>query len=811
MLMDSEAIAHKTIRLTFYTLFFAVPLIFLPGHVELFQFNKMITVYLGTIIITASWLIRMVIKKRILFRKTPLDIPILLFLISQVASTVLSIEPHTSLFGYYSRFHGGLFSTISYILLYYAFVSNMSSFLSYKREGGEQISAGWIGKASNLAGETGKESATKSNRMQPKKFRSPTSPLKLSLFFLIISTTIVSLYGILEHFGIDENYWVQDVRNRVFSTLGQPNWLAALLVMVTPLTLTPLLSEKQLLDRNARGANFARRLGQAIGLVNPPSKASAGNATVSDQKIVAPRAFSILMPYTLFGIFFLTLLYTKSRSGLLGFTLMYGAFWLLAWRTVRQQKQAAKSFLVTTSLILLLTAVVGTPFTPSAMSIINRIGPTTETAQSEAALSKAPLAELGGTESGEIRKIVWHGAIEVWRHSPLFGSGVETFAYSYYNFRPIEHNFVSEWDFLYNKAHNEYLNFLATTGAFGLGTYLFFIASYIFWSIRQIGIKNHESRIMNSSETKSDSPPNSLFILHNSLLPAFLSGFLGVLITNFFGFSTVTDGLLFFMFPAFAIALSPKEPTSINNEEEVNEKQPSLYQWLLSIIVIAIAIVLLFQVMTRWYADRLFTEGKALSDADKISQGLLLMQRAVRLVPGEPLFRDRLSLDLARSASALAQSQEATSSAQFAQLAKIHSDLVFLQNPVHLNFLKNRAATMLHLSAVDPLYRQEAEKALKRAIELAPTDPKLPYNLGLFYAADEPNKAIEGFKQSVGLKPDYEPAGLALAAAFEKKGQLEDAKLEYQAILEFFPSNQTALNALERLATVSGKRNEIRK
>ncbi|KKP99309.1 MAG: O-antigen polymerase, partial [Candidatus Levybacteria bacterium GW2011_GWB1_36_18] len=88
--------------------------------------------------------------------------------------------------------------------------------------------------------------------------------------------------------------------------------------------------------------------------------------------------------------------------------------------------------------------------------------------------------QLGGTDSGKIRLIVWRGAIDVWKNNPIFGTGVETFAYAYYKYRPIEHNLTSEWNFLYNKAHNEYLNYLATTGVFGLLSYLSFIAFFLF-------------------------------------------------------------------------------------------------------------------------------------------------------------------------------------------------------------------------------------------------------------------------------------------------------------------------------------------
>ena len=45
--------------------------------------------------------------------------------------------------------------------------------------------------------------------------------------------------------------------------------------------------------------------------------------------------------------------------------------------------------------------------------------------------SEAPIE--GVTESGDIRKIVWQGAIELWKQYPILGTGVENFAYSYYD------------------------------------------------------------------------------------------------------------------------------------------------------------------------------------------------------------------------------------------------------------------------------------------------------------------------------------------------------------------------------------------
>lgn len=124
----------------------------------------------------------------------------------------------------------------------------------------------------------------------------------------------------------------------------------------------------------------------------------------------------------------------------------------------------------------------------------------------------------GITDSEAIRMPVWKGAIKIWQRYLIFGSGVETFAYSYYLDRPAEHNLLSEWDFLYNKAHNEYLNILATTGSLGFLSYLSLLGGTI-WLIK----KN----------------------------PSLLGAYVSILVTNFFGFSVVIIGLYFFLIPAF--------------------------------------------------------------------------------------------------------------------------------------------------------------------------------------------------------------------------------------------------------------------
>src|SRR5258708_1342584 len=370
------------IEYLFYALFFLIPLVFYPKTSEVFEFNKIVGVYIFTTLIVAFWVVRMIQQNKVIFKRTILDIPLLLFLGSQIISTIISINTRTSIFGYYSRFNGGLLSTICYSLLYWAFISNFSA---------------------------------KNCRKLIKT--------------ILISATIVAVYGIFEHFGhsfsclfvagkFSDDCWVQDVQSRVFATLGQPNWLAAMLVALIPLSWS-----------------FALK---------------AGKTEKKKQNTIIWGGLSV--------IFFACILFTKSRSGLLGLAaadlIFWGGILYTNWKK-KEKKNDKKTFknllIVFTALhFLFLFAILifGTAVTPSLNDLFSHTKQVATVDTSE-----------GGTESGAIRAIVWKGSIDIWKHNPIFGTGVETFAYSYWQYRPVAHNNTSEWDFLYNKAHNEYLNF----------------------------------------------------------------------------------------------------------------------------------------------------------------------------------------------------------------------------------------------------------------------------------------------------------------------------------------------------------------
>lgn len=656
----------------FYFLFFTVPLILYPYTSELFEFNKMVLVYLVTSLIVAIWLIKSIFAKKIIFRRTILDIPLLVFLGTQLLSTVFSVDSRTSLLGYYSRFHGGFISYLSYSLLYWAFVSDMDK----------------------------------------------EKTLRVIKLFLI-SAAVVSLYGILEHFGIDKNIWVQDVQNRVFSTLGQPNWLAAFLIALIPVSWALSISNFKLKSEN----------------------------------------FFIFSAASI--IFFITLLFTKSRSGILGFIFVDLIFW--SFTIVKQKKQALVSLIILNSLILILILVIGTPWTPGLGQ------PKTNNQPS----ITGPALETGGTESGEIRKIVWKGAVEIWKHYPILGTGVETFAYSYYNFRPVEHNLVSEWDFLYNKAHNEYLNFLANTGTLGILSYLVLIGFNLYLLIHNFREKNHILNI------------------------AFFSGYISILITNFFGFSVVPVALIFFLYPAFAITLS-------NNQKLVSNKKLSKLntsQKVVSLIVISGLLWVVFNIVEYWYADILYANGETLNNQQKYVEARGILTRAIKLSPYESIFYDELSQSSVGIALALNQINEKDKAKDFITEAVSESQKAVNLSPANINLKRSQASLFFKLTLIDPNYLFDARDTLLSTVKQAPTDAKLFYNLGLTYAriGDIPS-ALQTLEKTIELKPNYKEARFAYALILIDKKENQKAKEQLQYILEKIdPNDALTKQQLEEL------------
>jgi tetratricopeptide (TPR) repeat protein len=558
-------------------------------------------------------------------------------------------------------------------------------------------------------------------------------PKKQTLSLLltaVVGGLLAAFYALPEHFGaspsclliqgqFDVACWKQDVQDRVFGTFGQPNWLATYLVGLLPVSW--FFSQKQ---------------------------------TGWQKKFWLVAV----------GVMLLVLWFTKSRSGLVaasaaGLTwaaLQYRQVW---WRKLRATLRSRWLRLAAGvgALVLLIAGGV----------LIGRAIPAAEGGES------FDLSQ--GTESGSIRLIVWRGAIKVWQRYPLLGSGPGTFAYSYYQDRPVEHNLVSEWNFLYNKAHNEFLNYLAETGLVGLLTYLVFLGG-LFYLLQQQLPKNSQQA---------------------SLAQAVTASLVGLTVAHFFGFSTVTSNLLLFLLPAIVLLIDDDLPKKLRPRR--------LWQKLAQLGIVLAALFLLWQIGRFWQADWQYAQAKKFQESLEYSQAVTALQQAIKLQPKEATYYDELANLYSKLALEYWLANKNEASQQLTEAAIQNSDFALLLNPRHLNFYKTRVRVFFILAQIDKQYFGQAEQVLQIAIELSPTDAQLWYNLGLTQQEEGKfDAAVRTLQHTVEIKPDYVRARAELGDLLVGLGQVEAGKEQYRFILEKLSPNdeetKAKLDALETSA-----------
>ncbi|MEW6102427.1 MAG: O-antigen ligase family protein [bacterium] len=170
-----------------------VPLAFSPNLEAIYDIPKISLLFFLSILSFVFLLRDWVRKKSILANLGLLEFFILLYLLTNIISTIFSISPFLSIFGIYRRYDG-INTLLCYILLF---------FLS-------------------------------SNIEKPKTI----------LYAVMIASGISAIYGILQHFGF---YIIPSVtgKERVISTFGNPNFFAAYLLMSIPIVLAFYLKEKK--------------------------------------------------------------------------------------------------------------------------------------------------------------------------------------------------------------------------------------------------------------------------------------------------------------------------------------------------------------------------------------------------------------------------------------------------------------------------------------------------------------------------------------------------------------------------------------
>ncbi|MDP2632980.1 MAG: O-antigen ligase family protein [Candidatus Curtissbacteria bacterium] len=602
-----ESIADRGIFIVYLALAVITPLLFSTRNSELFEVPKMLFVYFAAVLIATLAHIKFAALKKHPYPLNLVFISFVILFVTQVVSTFTSIDKFTSIYGYPSRLNGGILSLFAYLIVFFGTL--------------------------NLSREK----------------------IQTLLQAAVISALAVSLWGIPGHFGYDPNClilsgqltsscWQKefDPTLRIFSTLGQPNWLASYLVLIIPISIAQIFIAKK------------------------------------------KSAIVFFLISTIFIL--IALIFTNSRAGIAGFIASLVVFVLILG------KQNIAKFKKVIVPLFILSAVVGIIF---GASLVSR-------AKEALGQTSSP-----GTESGAIRLIVWRGAIDVFKNYPLLGTGPETFAYSYYKVRPLEHNQTTEWNFFYNKAHNEFLNYLANTGVFGFSAYIFFLTATLFTLFRISKQKDEEVSLISK---------------------AVFASLVGYQITIFFGFSTVATQLLMFLQVGSSLVLGKKENLKYVNLKFLNEKT-QLAAFALVIIIGSVGIAY----AARLYAADVFYSQKSFNTA-------------IKLFPSNNPFY-------------LADSAYSTVLSMDTKQVLDQTRTALETSPSNLLVMRKVANTYLLVAQSDKQYEQLALDTGQKMMALAPSDPQTYLAFAKIQVGVDQNEAAKKtLKKVLELKPDYAEA-----------------------------------------------------
>lgn len=400
---------------------FFLPLVFGSRTNELYEFPKTYFIYfIGGALITV-FVIEQIVQEKAL-PKVPWYIK--LYVLSYIVSSLFSMHPYTSFWGYYTRFNDCLISTLVFFGVYVVAKTKLS-----------------------------------------------TSEFESLFKIMLFSILPVSIVGILQRGDMV----------RVYSTFGQPNWLAQFLAMLLPF------------------ANYLFFVGPAMW-------------------------FWFLISVLGFAALWLT----YSLSGLMGYAI---GFCILLYLYRKNWFPDRKNLYKLIALLIICELVAVTNLGVFKLRLQDMFNDTKNLISVVPKVYAADLnlfsTQRNLSDPGFIRGGLWAGTAKLIFSSPkiaLSGTGPETFPYAFQKFRPRELNYSSEWNFVFNKPHNYFLEVASEQGLLGLSIYL-----YLYWKLL--------SPLFSPSSK-------------DGLDKKYLACFGAFAVTNIFGWPTVVTTFIFWMYLA---------------------------------------------------------------------------------------------------------------------------------------------------------------------------------------------------------------------------------------------------------------------
>ena len=371
---------------------------------------------------------------------------------------------------------------------------------------------------------------------------------------------------------------------------------------------------------------------------------------------------------------------------------------------------------------------------------------------------------------------------EVIRHSPILGSGPETFAYNYSLYKPESINQTIFWNFRFSNAPAEILSLLSEIGILGTFLFLAVIAVLLFKAARGL-ISRGEG-------------PSRLIELKIGLF----SSWLALMISWFFYPQNMALMFTFWLFSAFLIIVNSEK----KDIKTVNLRVSSKIALITSfgfIILIIVVIGLFYLEGSRFIAEAKYKKGLDLLRNEELDLGINKVIRATIINPYEDKFyRDLAQLFLFKINQILnnpdLNQQERDNLVQVDINNAINSATrTITLNPKDVTNWIARGSVYRNLITLVNGIGAWAIESYEEALALEPTNPFIYTEIARTYVneadflrsqtqeekiaeeqiADYLNKAIEAYNNAIKLKPNYSPAHFELALVYDRQGKIDEA------------------------------------
>jgi hypothetical protein len=717
---------EQIIEIALLIIVFLLPLIFDRRLGIVFSGTKIAWLRFFVICVLSVWAVKLIVLKEHRFIRTALDWPVLSFLLTTTIATITSVHVYTSFTGFYGRFEG---LTTWYLFGLLFFITT--------------------------------------------NFANSPERLKRLVIAVVQSAVAMSVYGVMQRHELDPYAWGGVVTwQRVIGTIGQPNFLAAYILMAIFLGLFLFLEEKKPVQNKdwtlqllPLGYFFAAQ-GIFITMIftlqaNDVLVWYAGFGLVTAAALLFTFNYDKLQPLildVLWGVslvlIYVSLLYTQSRGGFMGFFAGSVLFAIIAGRRWLFRNWKELALLGLAILVVSLVTMLRPEFSMFER-FSGEIGSKQEIVGQGEVTSKLELKGAAGSR-GE----TWKSAAGVIADNPLFGIGPEVLKMVFPRYETDLFRFKETFHVKQDRSHNETFDVPVTKGLISLALYLLIIGTLFSVGLRKCTRVDDYNRL---------------------LLAGLLAAALAYLVQNQFSFGVVAITSLFWIIWGLVMVVG---------ERPAEQSTPIVwpdFPWLWVALVALVALGLSSVAFISFRQDIYFKSGKTNLEMRQLQPAADDLKRALAVMPFEGTTISHLGivyLNMGNLPEAVKYLDYGT------QVDPFNADNFYMLSRVYI----------AEAEKGQPGAREQAWQNVEIALKIDPYYAEAYETRGdLLQQAGKLNEAAEMFERAFYVNPTLTSPLFKMEALDRQLGRLDIARRLIQDAVNKFPDNIELFKARQRV------------